>query len=182
MGAVSSARSTGAPGGTCSSPKTYTGLGQGAHVFRLRASYGFDPGGHGPVAQRSWAVQASRTGDYPQAAFSEQRLTDRSSLAVNVSNGNLLIRDADLGIAGTGLDLEIDRLYNGLSDSAGSLGQGWSMGTGDDVRIRVEADGSVSFHDPTGALLSFQRRSDGSLPRRRGCTRRCGAPAPARMS
>lgn len=117
-------------------------------------------------SQRTWTVEtagaSARTGDYPQASFSKQRLTDRSGLGVNVSNGNLLVDNEDLGIAGTGLDLEIGRVYNSLSGSVGSLGRGWGMGTGEDVRIRVEEDESVTFYDRTGSVLAFQRRADGA--------------------
>lgn len=65
---------------------------------------------------------------------------------------------------GTGLDLEIGRVYNGLSESVGCwvLGAGWSMGTGQDVRLRVHGDESVTFYDKTGSELAFSRRADGS--------------------
>ncbi len=153
--------------GGCASPKAYSGLGLGQHSFRVQAAYDWDPGAHGLVTERTWVVESATpappTGNYPQATFAGQALTDRSGLGVNVSNGNLLVENDDLGIAGTGLDLEIGHVYNSLSESVGSLGRGWGTSASEDVRIRVEAGGSVVFHDRTGAVLTFSVRGDGTF-------------------
>ncbi len=97
---------------------------------------------------------AERTGEYPQSAFERQSLTDRSSIAVNVSNGNLLVSNTDLNIGGTGLDLNVGRSYNGLSDVTGSIGTGWKLGTGQDVRL-YDGGSTAKLQGPTGEVLTF---------------------------
>ncbi len=99
-------------------------------------------------------AQATLTGVYPQAAFESQSLTDRSSIGVNVINGNLLVSASDLQIAGTGLDLAVGRTYNGLSQSSGSFGSRWNMGTGQDVRL-YDGGSSVQLYGPSGEVLTF---------------------------
>lgn len=104
---------------------------------------------------------AASTGVYPYAVFDGESLTDRSSIGVNVVNGNLLVSASDLEIAGTGLDLVVDRSYNGLSQVSGSLGSRWSMGTGQDVRL-FDGGSSVQVYGSTGEVLSFASRGDGT--------------------
>lgn len=103
----------------------------------------------------------ARTGEYPQATLESQVLTDRSGFGVNVANGNLLLANSDLEIAGTGLDLVIDRHYNGLSQLTGSLGRGWSLSTGQDVRLS-DAGSKTTVQATSGELLVFDRNVGGS--------------------
>lgn len=103
------------------------------------------------------------TGELSFYGFEEQSLTDRSGLAVNLANGNLLVRSRDLRIVGTGLDLVLARFYNSLSSTPGSVGSGWGMGTGEDVRIYDDYDGSVTFYGPSGYVVLFGKRPDGTF-------------------
>lgn len=87
--------------------------------------------------------------------FESQRLTDRMHLHVNVANGNLVLHEQDLRIAGTGLDLRVDRFYNGLSTASSDLGPGWTLGTGRDVRLEFPPGGDVTFQGPSGYRIPF---------------------------
>lgn len=87
-----------------------------------------------------------------------QRLSDRMDVQANIADGNLVLHGRDLQIAGTGLNLIVDRYYNSLNaaNSAGSdFGPGWSMGTGRDVNLTVNGDGSVTFTGPSGYEVTF---------------------------
>lgn len=105
----------------------------------------------------------ARTGEYPQSTFETQSLTDRSGISVNVANGNLLLSNRDLQIAGTGLDLVVGRYYNGLSQTTGSHGKAWKMGTGQDVELYTPPGaGWVTVRGASGELLTFTRNTDGT--------------------
>lgn len=106
------------------------------------------------LAGAAVARAAEPTGEYPQSTFERQQLTDRSGIAVNVSNGNLLVSNTDLNIAGTGLDLTVGRFYNGLSDVTGSIGTRWKLGTGQDVRL-YDGGSTAKLQGPTGDVLTF---------------------------
>ncbi len=55
---------------------------------------------------------STNLGERPYYSFHDEQLTDRSGLRVNLANGNLIVHHNDLGIAGTGLDLSLDRSYH----------------------------------------------------------------------
>lgn len=100
-----------------------------------------------------------RLGDYPNAKYDTQQLTNRSSEGVNVATGNLLLSNTDLNLTGVdGLNLNIGRYYNNLSGDQGSFGVGWSMGTGADTFLEVPSDnqGTVDYFDGTGSAQTFQ--------------------------
>jgi RHS repeat-associated protein len=91
------------------------------------------------------------------------QLTDRSSLAVNVANGNLAITGADLAITGTGLNLSVDRTDNSLGDYTlsedGAFGT-WLMGSGADEHLSV-VDNHVDFQGPGGWDETFYSNGSG---------------------
>lgn len=59
--------------------------------------------------------------------FFKQRLDDRMQLKVNVANGNLLIETSQFHIHGTGIDLDIGAVFNGLPSAATvDMGQKWT--------------------------------------------------------
>ncbi len=89
--------------------------------------------------------------------FETQQLSDRMYLRANVADGNLLLHAHDASIAGTGLNLTLDRYYNNLSTYNGDLGSRWSMTTGWDVYLMANADGSQVYHGPTGYALLFTK-------------------------
>ncbi len=106
-----------------------------------------------------------RMGDYPGARYDSQRLTDRSTLGVNVGTGNLLVSNTDLNMAGVnGLNLNVGRYYNNLSGDQDSFGVGWSMGTGSDTELAVPCDpmGTVDYYDGTGSAQVFTNSPTGS--------------------
>ena len=59
-------------------------------------------------------------GILPFYTYVSQRLTDHTSLSVNVANGNLVIDSHNLSIAGTGLPLSLDTFYNSQASPAAS--------------------------------------------------------------
>lgn len=94
--------------------------------------------------------------------FETAGLTDRMHVHVNVANGNLVLHEHDLGVAGTGLDLAVDRYYNSQSPASYALGAGSVMGTGRDVGLAAAPDGSQLLEGPSGFRVSFSKNPDGS--------------------
>jgi RHS repeat-associated protein len=105
-----------------------------------------------------------RMGVYPGSRYDNQRLTDRSTLGVNVANGDLMVSNNDLHIAGTdGLDLNVGRYYNNLSTNQTSFGLGWSMGPGADTSLWIPSDDSntVDYLDGSGGVQTFYTDASG---------------------
>jgi RHS repeat-associated protein len=97
-------------------------------------------------------------GDPSTGGTASQQLTDRSSLSVNVANGNLVVDGSDLNIQGTGLSLSVQRTYN-------SLGEGDAFGTflmdsGVDELLTF-VSGDVFYQGPGGYNLSFYPNGSG---------------------
>lgn len=104
-----------------------------------------------------------RVGVMPQYSFNQsQALSDRTDMRVNPANGNLLLHERDLQIAGTGMNLAVDRWYNNLSPNTSPTGGGWVMGTGWDVWLDAMPNGDVLFHGPSGYVKRFKKNSDAS--------------------
>jgi RHS repeat-associated protein len=96
-------------------------------------------------------------GELPYFTFDSQQLSDRTGIKVNVANGNLLLKQSDLSLAGdAGHGLTVDRYYNSLStaDPASKLGTGWVMGTGSDVDLDFSSP-DVIFKGPSGYHTKF---------------------------
>lgn len=91
-----------------------------------------------------------------------------AEIDVNVASGNLLIREHDVQLESTGLDVEITRFYNSLSPRDGVLGGGWGLATGTDLRLKVLSDGSAVLFGPTGYAETFARQPNGSFARAPG--------------
>jgi RHS repeat-associated protein len=102
------------------------------------------------------AVYEPGTGAVPFYRFSGDTINERSTLAVNIASGNLLVTAHDLAIHGTGLDLDVTRYYNSLAPAAGDAGTGWSLSVGQDVRLTPQADGSADLRAATGFTAKFQ--------------------------
>lgn len=112
-----------------------------------------------------------RTGEQGFETMYRDSLTDRSEVAVNVANGNLLLSAQDLSVAGTGLDFTVDRSYNSLSafrgvqgpaEGNGALGAGWSTGTLSDTALYVsEISRVATFYGPDGRVVPFTLLPDG---------------------
>jgi RHS repeat-associated protein len=97
-------------------------------------------------------------GDLRYWRYEEMELSDRMNLKVNVASGNLVLRAQDLRIAGTaGHDLTLTRFNNSLGTAEHDFGQGWTLGTGDDVELTVEPNGDVRFAGPSDYRVVFAR-------------------------
>lgn len=83
--------------------------------------------------------------------YESQKLTDHLSLQVNSQSGNLLLNQSNVTVpGGIGPDLAIGQSYNSLSDSQYSYGRGFSMNTGQDLRIDELGSGDLLLHGPSG--------------------------------
>lgn len=90
-------------------------------------------------------------------------LTDRDELSVDVASGNLLLRSADLSIAGTGLDLEVARSYNShLDGQAGHVAAPGGFGIGSGSTLTA-----ARVLDRSGASPGFVRFAPGDGSRYR---------------
>ncbi|MEX2292083.1 MAG: RHS repeat-associated core domain-containing protein [Mycobacteriales bacterium] len=101
-----------------------------------------------------------RTGDRPYYTYSSKQLTDRSELKVNVSNGNLLLSEADVAIPAPGVEHTVGRFYNsrGTGSFTGNLPAYWTQSPGPDEFIWPVNDGAIHY-GPTGSAI-FWRYTD----------------------
>jgi RHS repeat-associated protein len=115
-----------------------------------------ETGGIDPELDITWVPRAGKVGSY---TYDSQTLSDRMSLDVNVANGNLLVTNHDLSIAGTaGSDLVLGRTYNSLvaRESIGaSFGERTSSGLSRDVKLQAFPNGDVAFFRGDGAIFLF---------------------------
>lgn len=120
-------------------------------------------GGTDPELDVTWVPRAGKVDSY---TYDSQSLSDRMGLDVNVANGNLLVTNHDLDIAGTaGSDAVVDRTYNSLvsHESIGaSFGERTSSGLSRDVRLEAEPNGDVAFYRGDGAVFLFPFAADSS--------------------
>jgi RHS repeat-associated protein len=105
-----------------------------------------------------------RLGDQKADKVVSQTLSDRSDIGVNVTNGNLLVHNHDIHIAGRGsFDLALDRVYNSLSPDTNSFGMAWRAAPTKDTYMHVDPDDySIYAYLPSGAVHAFKRQADGS--------------------
>lgn len=102
-----------------------------------------------------------RTGDIQPYTFERRDLTDRTALAVNVANGNLLVNERDVEFFDTDVDYPIDRTYNNLAHQLEPLGTtrvgaGWSEGFDRRVSTPTSLDtGRTTVNGPTGEVLAY---------------------------
>ncbi len=111
-------------------------------------------------------VYEPRMGARRQWSFEGQQLRDRSGIAVNVANGNLLVTERDLRIAGTGLDLAVTRYYNNLSSHLSESGRGWRLNYGGEVGLEKFNDPtrgeSIALYGSTGFAALYQKKEGAS--------------------
>ncbi len=75
----------------------------------------------------------------------------------------------DLSIAGTGLDLDVNRYYNAQEDGNGQTGRGWTLSVGADAALyECDDDGSRCLIQPDGYRAQFKRLRDGSFAKAPG--------------
>jgi RHS repeat-associated protein len=89
----------------------------------------------------------------------KHQLTDHSNLAVNVADGNLTVQGADLSVQGTGLNLDVNRMYNSLGSGGAAMGT-WVMTTGVDVNLAF-LSGDVYYQGPGGYDATFRTNGSG---------------------
>jgi RHS repeat-associated protein len=95
-----------------------------------------------------------------QFPLARYKVDDRMQLAVNLANGNLVVQDNDLSIAGTGQNLAVDHVYNNQPDD--SFGSGWTLSVGQDVGLTFGIGGDVLLHGDSGYCVTFAQNADGS--------------------
>jgi RHS repeat-associated protein len=105
-----------------------------------------------------------RRGEQRQFTLDRQGLSDRSQLAVNVANGNLVYRADDVNIAGVGLDLNISSVYNSLGSDWAPLisGKQWNYSTGGGIFLWQGTSTSRVLFGPTGERRVFDQQPDGT--------------------
>src|SRR6266568_2240991 len=101
-------------------------------------------------------------GILPFYTYVSQRLTDHTSLSVNVANGNLVIDSHNLSIAGTGLPLSLDTFYNSQASPSGIPPSKWQLSPWQMVTLFVNGDGSVNYTGPSGFTATFTKNGDGT--------------------
>jgi YD repeat-containing protein len=114
-----------------------------------------------PYMQVRWDLS---TGVKSQYQTFDQRLTDRSNLSVNVANGNFMLQNRDMDIAGTnGFDATYGRFYNNKTYFGGDTdGQGWANSI-DPVFVGSYGDGaSAVLWMPSFAPQVFVRQENGT--------------------
>lgn len=102
-------------------------------------------------------------GDKPSDQSVSQKLTDRMSLQVDLSSGNLLVKHQEQSVKGTGLNQTVDLFYNNLSPAIWDHGRSWETNTGWDIWLATNHPDGVNYYGPTGNAAHFVKNSDGSF-------------------
>ncbi|MBM9462208.1 RHS repeat-associated core domain-containing protein [Aeromicrobium sp. YIM 150415] len=105
-------------------------------------------------------VAAPGLGVQEHYGFEEFGLDDIHTAAVNLGNGNLVVRAEDLAINGPGIGLSLDRFYNGLSQRFGGYGPKWSISAAHDIGLEVGPT-MVVFRAPSGFRAHFTEADGG---------------------
>ncbi|WP_286966270.1 DUF6531 domain-containing protein, partial [Arsenicicoccus sp. UBA6765] len=100
------------------------------------------------------AVAAPGLGVQAHYGMEEFKVREGLSVAVNVANGNLVVRSTDLKFNGPGIGTSWDRFYNGLATRTGAFGGKWSLSGGHDVGLEVGTS-TVVFRGPSGFRATF---------------------------
>lgn len=115
--------------------------------------YGFISSEHAdwrfrPSIDVAYRIRVGARGDHE---YLDQSLTDRESLSVDLGSGNLLLSANDLTIAGTGLDLQVQRTYQSRqSEMPTDIGVKSSFSF-QQWLDRPDDDGSIVVNDAGGA-------------------------------
>jgi len=101
-------------------------------------------GADGTYQTNAFKIDYPDSGFQPAYDFQSHNLTDQSEDNVNLANQNLIYHQTDLQVAGVGLNLVVERQFQGLVGSVSHLyPQGWSGGALD----------VASYPLPHGALI-----------------------------
>ena len=103
-----------------------------------------------------------RVGAHRYYNVDSQGITDRMGVGVNVASGNLMLTERDVSIAGTGLDLVLNRTYNSRLKQTFDFGDNWQASAG--ARLSQLPDtGDLAVQLPTGAVGFFRKLSNGTF-------------------
>lgn len=110
----------------------------------------------------------SRIGDVAPYTFEDFRLNDRIITKVNVASGNLVLRQEDMRVRGTGIDAVFQRWYNSRAELSRDISNGPGSGqkwTYDPALVDIFEDlfGNVRWTAPDGVVWMFKRQADGSF-------------------
>ena len=130
--------------------------GDGARVQEApgEASANAVPSGPSATTTADDSVAAPGLGVQGFYGLEEFGLREDLSAAVNLANGNLVVRDTDVALNGPGIGLRLDRFYNGLSARAGAYGTRWSVSGGQDIGLEISSS-TVVFRAPSGFRARF---------------------------
>lgn len=101
-------------------------------------------------------------GESPRAVLRGFELSSGDSARVDVTTGNLLIREHDTVVSGLTLDLDLGRAYNSRSSERTDLSSGWRFENGYDVRLVNPGAATTTYIRGDGRQIAFQQQSDGS--------------------
>ena len=102
---------------------------------------------------------SKRTGSVKGLQQDTQAISDRSSVSVELSGGNMLYSANDVHIAGTaGLDFNLTRVYNSEESFGEEMSFGWRLEPVDTELSIAGAGGNVQWVGPDGARRTFERK------------------------
>lgn len=93
--------------------------------------------------------------------YDEHRIDDRTTVNVDLANGNMVLETLDLRARGTGLDVAFRRYNNNQYDAANQLGLNWTASVGPDVRVQAIGDRGVAFTAPSNMTVLFEPKAGG---------------------
>lgn len=146
-----------ASGATASA--TFPNLPDGWYEWTAEASDGVvtsDPTSKGLFEKSDTGSGGTMLGFADWFQFQEVKLNDRTTLGVNVANGNLVLRTNDLQVKGAGIDTDFTRVYNSQQLHRREMGYGWTLGPGRHVGIYQTSAGSSYFEDASGSRRFFK--------------------------
>jgi YD repeat-containing protein len=131
-------------------------LAPGLHRFTVRT---VDFAGN--VTTESWqATYVAGTGDDLPYRFNEHLSESGTTIKVNLASGNLVVRERDLQDATLGAT----RYYNSaLARRSMSVGRGWSIDLGHEVRLRQGPGGAIIMNGPSQQVVRFNPNLDGTF-------------------
>ncbi|GAA3663922.1 type IV secretion protein Rhs [Microbacterium marinilacus] len=100
------------------------------------------------------------TGDLPGYTFMEFPFFDANggtSIRVNVGSGNLLIQETEAAVAGPGVGLEVQRVFNSIPAPFGDISERWATSLGSLGLVGTATSNDAHFYGPTGYIAKFTR-------------------------
>lgn len=108
-----------------------------------------------------WIDWTDRLGLRDSHKYDEYRIDDRTTVNVDLGNGNMLLETLDLHVRGTGLDVAFRRYTNTQYDFGEDLGHNWTASIGPDVRVDDIADRGVVFTGPSNLTVLYKPKAGG---------------------